>query len=213
MKRPRSDYRNPEQLEFEDLLAEATDICLRMRSIRRKDIVFCPLRIPGWQTTEAKRLHFAPAVLDEAWLEDRFRNLRKADTMHEVLILTATYLGEVLDLEMQDQSGTETWWTGYVGYCRGVVAAMADDDSEETQFGVFCWETAAAILEAYEQRHTVSDWELLERLESVIGQGQAFVQNPEDRKTHISDILAGCLCYLHGWAGEKSRTGSVEDLI
>ena len=211
MKRPRSDYRNPEQLEFEDLLAEATDICLRMSSIRRKDIVFCPLRIPGWQTSEARRLHLAPAVLDEAWLEDRFRNLRTADTMHEVLILTATYIGEVLDLEMQAQCRTDVWWTGYVEYCRGVVAAMADDDSDETAFGVFCWETAVAILDAYEQRHNLSDWELLERLESVIGQGEAFVQNPEDRKTHISEILAGCLCYLHGWAGETSHTSSVED--
>jgi len=131
--------------------------------------------------------------------------------MHQVLILTATYIGEVLDLEMQYQSGTETWWTGYAEYCRGVVAAMAEDDSDETEFEVFCWETAVAILDAYEQRHTVSDWELLERLESVIGQGEAFVQNPEDRKTHISQILAGCLCFLHGWASETSRTTSVED--
>jgi hypothetical protein len=131
--------------------------------------------------------------------------------MQEVLILTATYLGEVLDQEMQDQSGTEMWWTGYVEYCWGIVAAMADDDSEETQFGVFCWETALAILDAYEQRHNLSDWELLERMESVIVQGEAFVQHPEDRKTHISEILAGCLCYLHGWASEKSHTNSVED--
>jgi hypothetical protein len=212
MKRPRTSFRNPEQLEFEDLIAEATDICLRMKSIRRKDIVFCPLRIPGWQTSEARRLHLAPAVLDEAWLEDRFRNLRTADTIHDVLILTATYIGEVLDQEMQDQSGTETWWTGYAEYCLGAVAAMGDDDSDETQFGVFCWQTAVAILDAYEQRHTVSDWELLERLETVIVQVETFVQNPEDRKTHISEIFAGCLCYLHGWASEPSRTRSVEDL-
>lgn len=211
MKRSKSHFRNPEQLEFEDLLAEATDICLRMKSIRRKDIVFCPLQISGWQTAEARLLHLAPAVLDEAWLEDRFRNLRKTDTMHGVLILTATYIGEVLDLEMQAQCGTDVWWTGYVEYCRGVVAAMVKDDSDEAEFGVFCWETAVAILEAYEQRHTVSDWELLERLESVIGQGEAFVQNPEDRKTHISQILAGCLCYLHGWASETNRTRSIED--
>jgi hypothetical protein len=132
--------------------------------------------------------------------------------MHDVLILTATYIGEVLDQEMHDQSGKETWWTGYTEYCHGVVAAMGDDDSDETQFGVFCWQTAVAILDAYEQRHTESDWELLERLESVIGQGEAFVQNPEDRKTHISEIFAGCLCYLHGWASEKSHTSSGQGL-
>jgi hypothetical protein len=59
-------------MESEDLFAEATDICLRLRSIQRKDIVFCHLRTPGWRTAESQRLHLTPTVLDEAWLEDRF---------------------------------------------------------------------------------------------------------------------------------------------
>ncbi len=75
---------------------------------------------------------------------------------------------------------------------------MRDNDSEETQFGVFCWKTAVAIPQAYDQRHNVSDWELLTRLESVISQGAEFVQNPEDRKTQIFEIFAGCLCCLYG---------------
>lgn len=144
MKRSRSYPNKLEQLEFEDLLAEATDICVRMRSIRRKDIVFCQLQIPGWQTSEARRLHLTPAFLDEAWLEERFQNIRTADTIHEVLILTATYIGEVLDEEMQDQSGTDAWGTGYAEHCRSVVEAMSDNDGEGNQFGVVCCETAAA---------------------------------------------------------------------
>jgi len=212
MKRSRSHFQKQEQLQFEDLIAEATDICLRMRSIRRKDIVFCPLRIPGWQTSESRRLYLTPAVLNEAWLEDRFRNIRTADSIHEVLILTATYIGEVLDEEMQDQSGTDAWWTGYAEHCRSLLEAMSDNNSEETQFGVFCWKTALAILEAYDQRHTVSDWELLEQLESVIFQGEEFVRNPEDRKTQLSEIFAGCLCYLYGWASEQRHASVLDGL-
>ena len=209
MKQSRSKLKKPEQLEFEDLLAEATDICLRLRSIQRKDIVFCQLRIPGWQTTESQRLHLTPTVLDEAWLEDRFRNLRTADTLREALILSATYIGEVLDQERQEQAGTDAWSTGYVEYCGSVLEAIQADGREVTQFRVFCWETARAILEAYEQRHTVSDWELMDQLEAVIPQGVGFVQTPDDRKNHLSEIFAGCLCYLHVWAGELRSTRGV----
>ena len=192
-------------------MAEATDVCLRMRSIRRKDFVFCALKIQGWQTSESRRLHLTPGVLDDAWLEDRFVMIREAATLCDLLVSTAASIGELLDQDMEKHAVGNAWETGYNEYCGSVSEGLGTDDSEETKFGAFFWRTARAVLEACEQRHTLSEWELLEQLETAVCLGDGFVNPPGDRKTYISDIFAGCLCYLHGWSCGRHRGGEASE--
>ncbi len=199
MKYSRKNLKAVGQLEFEDLMAEATDVCLRMRSVRRKDLVFCPLRIPGWQTSESLWLHLNPVVSGEAWLEDRFENLLKAATLGELLIMAAAYISELLDQELAHYADVDLGESGYAEYCGSVIEELGTDESDETQIGVFCWNVAKAVLEAYGQRHTLSEYELLEQLESEVFLDEELANTLENRKTHISKVLAGCLCYLHGW--------------
>ena len=109
MKRRKHPSEYPKQLEFEDLIAETVDICIRATSFRREDFVFCPLRIPGWQTTDSLRCYFAPVEFNERWLHEAYGNIKKTETVRDALVMTASYLSDLLDLIIQKDEDEAAW--------------------------------------------------------------------------------------------------------
>jgi hypothetical protein len=205
MKRPKYPSRTQEQLEFEDLIAETVDICLRMRSIRRKDLIFCPLRIPGWHTSESLRFHFTPPRFDEAWLDSAFHQIKNAGSVRDSLIVTASHLSEILDQERERtrQGGSDT--TKYSEYCEELIQLIPPGRSEEAQLTIFCLKAAQVILDVYDESHALNEWEILERLESELTLGGALEEALEGKAAHLFGIFAGCLGYLYGWLAEDDQ--------
>ena len=208
MKRKKPQKSQPEQLELEDLIAETIDICIRMRSIRRKNLVFCPLRIRGWQTSEALRYFFRPARFDEAWLEAALQNIREAETVRDALIMTASYISDILDLAIEKNTPEDALETNYPSYCHEVVESISPDNSEEAEVARFCWKTAKIVLEAYDGCHIMNDWELREHLESALTDGGDLEQTLGDKESALFGIFGGCLVYLHGWMREETPEGA-----
>lgn len=192
--------RDPAQLEFEDLIAETIDICIRLKSIRRKNLVFCPLRIPGWQTAESHRYHLSPIAFGEAWLDEAYHNIKITKNLRDGLVMTAGYISDLLDFLMEKNHGEDAG-SNYSEYCGSVIQAIGADPDEGAQVAVFCWKVAQLILEAYEACHGMNDWELYEHLESVLPTED---KPQEDREGSLFEVFRGCLCLLHGWITVES---------
>lgn len=208
MKRNKPQKRHPEQLEFEELVAETIDICIRMRSLRRKNLVFCPLRIRGWQTSESLRYNLMPAGFDEAWLEHALQNIREAETVREALIMTASYISDLLDLAIEKTGPEEALTTNYSSFCDQVIQSLGPDNSEEAELAIFCWKTARVFLEFYDGCHTMNDWELREHLEFALTNGGDLEQTLGHKESPLFGVFGGCLGYLHGWLAEEELQGA-----
>ncbi len=210
MKRNKHQKRHPEQLEFEDLVAETTDICIRMRSIRRKDLIFCPLRIRGWQTTEAQYDPFTPAPLNDQWLDQAFQNIHRTETVRGALITTASYLSAILDLDLETTADEDSWRTKYSAYCDQVIETINPDTSSEDEIALFIWKTAQTILECYDSCHAMNDWELREHLESALTNGSDLEQTLKSERSPLFGIFTGCLAYIYGWIGKEYIPSAIQ---
>jgi hypothetical protein len=203
MKRRKHPSGYPKQLEFEDLIAETVDICIRATSFRREDFVFCPLRIPGWQTTDSLRCYFAPVEFNERWLHEAYGNIKKTETVRDALVMTASYLSDLLDLIIQKDEDEAAGSTNYSKHCDQVIQSIRTNNNEATRIVGFCWEMAQTILESYEACNRLSDWELQEHLESFLPSGPDLEQSLEHKKASLIEVFCGSLCLLHGWIEEN----------
>jgi hypothetical protein len=203
MRRKKRPLRDPKQLEFEDLIAETIDICIRARSFGRKDFVFCPLRIPGWQTTESLRCHLGPVAFNVRWLTEARDNVKKTASVRDALVMTASYLSDLLDLISKKNEDEAEWSTNYSKHCDQVIQDIRVDNNEANQVVVFCWEIAQMILESYESCNGMNDWELQEHLESILPSGPDLEQSLEHKKSSLTEVFCGCLCVIHEWIREN----------
>jgi hypothetical protein len=166
----------------------------------------CHRRTPRWQTAEARRRHHPSALSDERWLEEACYNLKTTEGIRDALVITAGYITDLLDFLIGKNEAKDAG-NNYSEYCGHVIQSVSASSDEGDQIAAFCWRIAQLILDVYELCHGMNDWDLCERLESVLPTLDTPRQDTEDS---LSEIFRGCLCLLHGWiTQEKSGQSSV----
>jgi hypothetical protein len=204
MKRSRCTSTPPAQLEFQGLVAETIDICTRLSSGRGKNLVPSARRTSRWQPAESQSYHLSSPALNENWLEEAYCNLKATENIRDGLVMTAGYISDILDL-LIEKNDAEDAGSNYSDYCGHIIRCISTSSVEGDQIAAFCWRIAQLILDVYESCHGMNDWDLCERLESVLPTLDTPRQDTEDS---LSEIFRGCLCLLHGWITQENWTQS-----
>jgi hypothetical protein len=120
----------------------------------------------GDGTTPVGRIDWteAPGVFGSEWIEGVCGNIRNASDLREALSLTACYLADLIDREIDVRGHNETWKQEYEGYCWTQYFSLTIETETELEELRALWWGAGIVLSADNGSNDRSDWELFEDL-------------------------------------------------
>ena len=153
--------KNGLQLEFESLVAAAEfaseSMAAQIRERRRLERA----------QRKAVRLLQAPTRsnhhFDGAWIKGVRKRIRQSDSLRAAVVLAATKLSELVDLEIEEEGHDPEWREKYDAFC--AYKKSRYDSSEDELDRMLCvfWELSRELFEIYYSLNTMSDWALFER--------------------------------------------------
>lgn len=207
MRRPRK-YSAPFQLEFTVLVAAAEnasrETATRLKARRKSE----------GEKRRAIRLLETPWLFrdgfSQAWLDSAVASIKKCASLREVITLTACYLSELLDMIMRDDGGSREWRGKYEEFCDYKISLHTDSADENERVLRTFWEVAGDLLTTYNALNNLSDWSLLENVDTAaINDWKA--SDFHGRESFIRDRCCDILSFMHFLEIDDSPEESEED--
>lgn len=125
------------------------------------------LNIPTKDTNKsARRIDWteAPGVFGNEWIECVCGNIRSACDLREAVALSACYLTDLIDYEIDVRGHNEAWKEEYEAYCWTRYYSLTVETETELEELRAMWWMAAIVLNTDHSASDRSDWELFEDL-------------------------------------------------
>ena len=151
----------------------------------------------GSPNKPARRIDWteAPGVFGSEWIEGVCGNIRKASDLREALSLTACYLTDLIDREIDVRGHNETWKQEYEAYCWTQHFSLTIETETELEELRALWWGAGIVLSADNGSNDRSDWELFEDL--CVFEADFGDLDGKGAENSYMDFLASILSNLH----------------
>ena len=106
----------------------------------------------------------APGVFGLEWIKGARENIRNARDLREAVALSACYLTDLMDHDIDLRGHNEAWKQEYEAYCWTHYFSLAIETEPELEKLRPMWWMAGVILYTYNNANDLSDWELYEEL-------------------------------------------------
>lgn len=140
-------------------------------------------------------LNSAPSVFGSEWIEGVCGNIRNASDLREALSLTACYLTDLIDGEIDVRGHNETWKQEYEAYCWTQYFSLTIETETELEELRALWWGAGIVLSADNGSNDRSDWELFEDL--CVFEADFGDLDRSGAEASYMDFLASILSNLH----------------
>lgn len=152
------------QLEFDELVAEAIRASKGPLAARNANRTMALRRLKRLQ--ELRRISNEGVVYDHKWMLTVKAEIQRASSLRAGVILTASRVSELLDLEIDRDHYDPEWKLQYDGFCRINLEAVGTPEDEADEFMRETWKDCAALFSLYYRINDISDWALFETLSS-----------------------------------------------
>jgi len=152
---------------------------------------------PADTITPARRIDWtaAPGVLGSEWIEGVCGNIRNASDLREALVLTACYLTDLIDREIDVRGHNEAWKQEYEAYCWTQYFSLTIETETEREELRALWWGAGMVLSTDNGSNGRSDWELYEDL--CVFEADFGDLDGNGAEASYMDFLASILSNLH----------------
>jgi hypothetical protein len=106
----------------------------------------------------------APGVLGSEWIEGACGNIRSVRELREAVALSACYITDLIDREIDARGHNEAWREEYESYCWTHYFRLTVETETELEELRALWWMAAVVLNTDSGAGDRSDWELFEDL-------------------------------------------------
>lgn len=136
-----------------------------------------------------------PGVFGKEWIDEVCRNIRNARDLREGVALSACYLTDLIDQEIDVRGHNAAWKQEYEAYCWTHYFNLTVESEPDLEELRAMWWVAGIVLNAYNGANDRSDWELFEDL-------CAFEADFDDldgggAETSLIEFLSSLLWNLH----------------
>jgi hypothetical protein len=146
----------------------------------------------------------ASGALGSEWIEGVCGNIRSANDLREALALSACYLTDLIDREIDGRGHNEAWKQEYEAYCWAHYFRLTIETETELEELRALWWMAGIVLNTDNGAKDRSDWELFEDLCELKTDFSDL--DGEEAEAALIEFLAFFLSELHahlfGTSGE-----------
>ena len=129
------------------------------------------------------------------WIDDVCFNIINARDLREAVALSACYLAELIDLEVETRGYCDEWKQVYSAYCSTQLYSFTPEEDEKIGVPGMAWGFAAMIFHAYERSNKLTDWHLYEEL--CVGEMDPEDSEGKSPEAYTINLFSGCLWAIH----------------
>ena len=140
------------------------------------------------------------AVFGDDWIDEVRNKITNARDLREAVTLSACYLAELIDREVETRGYCDEWKQAYSAYCSVQLHSFTSTPDEDKALAVprLAWAFAALIFYTYESANELTDWHLFEELCS----GEMAPEDSEDSEevtpeAYTINLFSCCLWAIH----------------
>ncbi|MEI7774643.1 MAG: hypothetical protein WCK17_07685 [Verrucomicrobiota bacterium] len=160
--------------------ADESNACVEERGGYRKDA------LKGDSKTEA---------FGDDWIDEVRNSITNSRDLREAVTLSACYLAELIDLEVETRGYCDEWNQAYSAYCATQLFSFTPEEDEKTGTPRLAWAFAALIFYAYEYSNELTDWHLFEEL--CCGELAPEDSDQESAEAYTIRLFSSCLRAIH----------------
>jgi len=137
------------------------------------------------------------AVFGDDWIDEVHNSIINARDLREAVTLSACYLAELIDLEVETRGYCDEWKQAYSAYCSTQLHSftLTPDVDETLAVPRLAWAFAALIFHTYEHSNELTDWHLFEELCSgEMTPEESIEATPE---AYTINLFSCCLWAIH----------------
>jgi len=135
------------------------------------------------------------AVCGSYWIKNVRSNIQNTRNLREAVALSACYLAELIDLEVETRGYCDEWKYAYLAYCAVQLFSFTPEDDEESGTPRLAWAFAALIFHAYENSNKLTDWHLFEEL--CCDELAPEDADRESAEAYTIKLFSSCLWAIH----------------
>ncbi|NBV85751.1 MAG: hypothetical protein EBS01_05705 [Verrucomicrobia bacterium] len=186
-----------EQIEFE--FAATVTTAPKKKRRRRKASPSAAAGADGANAQVEGRRESRHELSEEAfgddWIEEVCWNITQAKDLREAVALSACYLAELIDLEVEKRGYCDEWKQAYSAYCSTQLYSLTPEEDESLSAPGLAWAFATLIFQTYERSNELTDWHLFEELCS--GEMDLADSDAESPEAHTINLFSSCLWVIH----------------
>ena len=162
--------------------ADESNACVEDRGEYRKDA------LKGGSKTEA---------FGDDWIDEVRNSITNARDLRGAVTLSACYLAELIDLEVEKRGYCEEWKQAYSAYCSVQLHSFTGTPEQDEALAVprVAWAFAALIFHTYEHSNELTDWHLFEELCS--GEMTPEESSEATPEAYTINLFSCCLWAIH----------------
>ena len=135
------------------------------------------------------------AAFGDDWIDNACSNILSARDLREAVALSASYLAELIDLEVEKRGYCDDWKQAYSAYCSTQLYSFTPEEDEPLSVPGLAWAFAALIFHTYERSNELTDWHLYEEL--CVGEMDPEDSEEESPEAYTINLFSGCLWAIH----------------
>ena len=200
--------RNNQQLEFVALVEAAEEASNEMAAQIRVQRSQERIQRQAMRALEAPR-RFNHGF-DGAWIRDVVTRIKQAGSLREGIVLAASCLSQLLDMEIEEEGYAEEWREKYDAFCAKQRNRYVD--SEEEAYQILCefWGRSEELFELYYSLNSMCDWQLFEEVSSEEDEnfsGADFAGKQACQLEYYSEIVVWMHIFIANYSPEKEPSG------
>lgn len=137
----------------------------------------------------------AGTAYGDDWIDAACTNILNARDLREAVTLSACYLAELIDLEIEARGYCDEWKQAYSAYSETQLYSFAPEADEELGVPALTWAFAGLIFLTYEGSNNMTDWALYEEL--CGGEMVPDVPAGESPESGMINLFSGCVYAVH----------------
>jgi hypothetical protein len=129
------------------------------------------------------------------WIDEVRNSITNARDLGEAVALSACYLAELIDFEVEKRGYCDDWKQAYSAYCSTQLFSFTPEEDEKTGAPRLAWAFAALIFHAYEHSNELTDWHLFEEL--CCADTAPEDSDKESAEAYTIKLFSTCLWAIH----------------
>ena len=200
--------RNNQQLEFVALVEAAKEASKEMAAQIRAQRSQERVQRQAMRALEAPR-RFSHGF-DGDWIKDVVTRIKEAGSLREGIVLAASRLSQLLDMEIEEEGYAEEWREKYDAFCAKQRNRYVDSEEEAYQTLCEFWGLSEELFQLYYSLNSMSDWDLFEEVCS--GEVESFTAADFASKQaclleYYSEIVVWMHIFIANYSPSRESTG------
>ncbi len=132
---------------------------------------------------------------DTGWFDRVWEQLLGAKSLKSAHKMSVSWLCEWIDEALAAEGKRATRIEDYTAYCSSMTECAEPWRDEDDELLVWCWESAAELIELYDSGRQMSDAEFVEAFCEDID------DDPEikDKVAYAHHLIRSVMAYIYGW--------------